>query len=605
MSRVLRVLCLAVLVSATALTAQDDVVFHVSTNARGERTVVQERLAPATFSFADVGPAPVPQVTVRSAEEKIHPDLRNIRDLNQAERVRVVVQRAEHLTIPKYPQRDRSRRADDPANRAIVKQRHAISEQLLKDRVAHNKPFVDELKAKGITVLEQFWVTNSMLVEMPLAAVDALAARADVVSLSPELTTVPPPTVRAGRDVIQSDYLRDASVYFMYPPLIALLDTGTALTAAGAATHTLFDPPYQLAGFDCVNGTSGDCTVGSNLNPRDDCWNHGIPSSGIIVANGNLGDNYRGVADYFTLYSYKVYTQNGTGTGCTTGQGLSTSAAQRGFQAAINNGMEIIVAEIQDYKGSVLTDAADTAFDAGCAVIAAAGNYGPNANTIRSPGEAHKAIAVGAVHYSTLSTESYQGRGPESDGRTKPEIQAPTNTTTASNTSYTATAGFGGTSGATPYAGAAAALLQSNFATNAGGVYAQLINYGRNVSNPTSNNTNGAGTLQLLNSSQADWWHGSTTISQGQTIYFTISTNNNTQIDASVWWPESPSTHRDVNLYLRNPSNTQVAASSSVNSVWEKLRYTGAPLTNGSWQVRFTMPSGSGTQTIYYAVRVK
>ena len=77
-----------------------------------------------------------------------------------------------------------------------------------------------------------------------------------------------------------------------------------------------------------------------------------------------------------------------------------------------------------------------------------------------SPGSAHKVIGVGSVDVQTLALAPTQSRGPTADGRIKPDLQAPTNTETASNASDTALRVFNGTSGATPYAGGAAALAR-------------------------------------------------------------------------------------------------------------------------------------------------
>lgn len=73
-----------------------------------------------------------------------------------------------------------------------------------------------------------------------------------------------------------------------------------------------------------------------------------------------------------------------------------------------------------------------------------------------------------------------QSRGPTSDNRIKPDIQALTNTRTASSASDTATKAFGGTSGATPYAADVAALLRNWLRGNTGSVdpgqvYARVI----------------------------------------------------------------------------------------------------------------------------------
>jgi serine protease AprX len=108
-------------------------------------------------------------------------------------------------------------------------------------------------------------------------------------------------------------------------------------------------------------------------------------------------------------------------------------------------------------------------------------------------------IGVGNFDVQTLAQIPSQSRGPTPDGRIKPDIQAPTNTETASNASDTALFTFTGTSGAAPYAAGAAALLR-NFllgvipVVDPGQVYSLLILSGQQVA---FNNTSGAGPLRL------------------------------------------------------------------------------------------------------------
>jgi serine protease AprX len=123
----------------------------------------------------------------------------------------------------------------------------------------------------------------------------------------------------------------------------------------------------------------------------------------------------------------------------------------------------VIVAEMQGGGDdlSAISRAADAAFDAGAVVIAANGNNGPSASTVNTPANAHRVIGVGNFDVQTQNQVTSQSRGPAPDGRFKPDIQAPTNTETASNAFDTAFRSFGGTSGATPYAAGAAALLRN------------------------------------------------------------------------------------------------------------------------------------------------
>lgn len=99
--------------------------------------------------------------------------------------------------------------------------------------------------------------------------------------------------------------------------------------------------------------------------------------------------------------------------------GLSTTATLRGFDTAVQYWDDIIVAEAQSNTGhsSSIARAADDAFDAGTAVFAPTGNFGPGAGTVRSPALAHKALGVGASGYwapTVVEPQFTIGRGPTS-----------------------------------------------------------------------------------------------------------------------------------------------------------------------------------------------
>jgi hypothetical protein len=102
--------------------------------------------------------------------------------------------------------------------------------------------------------------------------------------------------------------------------------------------------------------------------------------------------------------------------------------------------------------------------------VVAAGNEGPSAGSLSSPGDARSALTVGAVDYRNYSSgpvERFSSRGPvyaysgggvDLSSATKPEIVAPDG---ISSVSYGES--FYGTSAATPHAAGAAALLLSFF----------------------------------------------------------------------------------------------------------------------------------------------
>src|SRR5262249_56732915 len=105
---------------------------------------------------------------------------------------------------------------------------------------------------------------------------------------------------------------------------------------------------------------------------------------------------------------------------------------------------------------------------AGLTVLRAAGNAydgtTPAQSWIASTGSHPWGISVGGAVTKDLSTEPNQSRGPSGFVR-KPDVRAPTATTSAaigaSATDNKKLQNFAGTSGATPYAGAAALILRN------------------------------------------------------------------------------------------------------------------------------------------------
>jgi hypothetical protein len=445
-------------------------------------------------------------------------------------------------------------------------------------------------------VLQTFWLTNAMLVRMPLNAVARLAQSDDVLFIEPERTLdVPPQDTNNNNDVDDGRARMSSDPYFPCCGTggwIGLLDTGIR------ATHTLLTNPSHIAfREDCTSGTCG-----GTPNPADDCWNHGTSTAAIITGNGNLGNAYRGVTAA-TLDSFKVYPA-----AC---GGLNTTAVLAAFQRAVQVLDRVIVAEMQGSGNdqSSISLAGDAAFDAGAVVIAANGNNGPNAGTVNTPANAHKVIGVGNYDVQTLAQILSQSRGAAPDGRIKPDIQAPTNTETASSASDTALRVFTGTSGATPYAAGAAWLVRTflrgtSFSIDPGQVYSFLILSGQQPY--PFDNTTGAGRLILPTNGQA-WW-GKVSVGNQATvdIQLSISGASSNTLDAALWWPETATqAHNDIDVRLVDPGGTIQDASVSFSSVFERARVAG-PVAAGTWKLRlrgFSVPAGP--QTVYWAAHVR
>ncbi len=115
-------------------------------------------------------------------------------------------------------------------------------------------------------------------------------------------------------------------------------------------------------------------------------------------------------------------------------------------------------------KTTIITKAAELAFERGVVVITAAGNEGDlNWGKIIAPADGFNTIAVGAVSYLNI-VASFSSRGPTADGRIKPEVVAQgVRVYAADASSYNGYSYENGTSLATPIAGGVAGLLLSAY----------------------------------------------------------------------------------------------------------------------------------------------
>ena len=111
----------------------------------------------------------------------------------------------------------------------------------------------------------------------------------------------------------------------------------------------------------------------------------------------------------------------------------------------------------------------DAAWDAGSVVVVAAGNNGPAAHTITTPGLSRKVITVGCadddreVEVAGSRMVDYSGRGPTDACICKPDIVAPGSRIVSCNLRRNGYRFTSGTSMSTPLvAGAAALLLEQN-----------------------------------------------------------------------------------------------------------------------------------------------
>lgn len=568
---------------------------------------VERRALPPTEQTVNFFPEPKfgGEEAPAGPPEKVSPVVRRMLESRPpGEKENLIISFVDTEEVPRFPDLIPGEPRTSPRNQDRLLRGAQITEDLKARRAAAHARRMKELGPRfGMKHVESFWIIDAMVVRMPLASVNGLARRADVLYIEPAMSGEEPPIgdgnalndVIDGREIILSD------AYFnLTGGYIALIDTGVR------ASHVQFTNPNRIGYLrDCVSGTGSYCTTPTTSLDPSDCYNyggvagHGTSSAAILVANANQGNDYRGVTQ-LTVDSFKVY---GPAAGnC----GTSEAAAVRGIEAAVGVGDRIIVAELQINASDVsaVSRAADRAFDAGASVIAANGNAGDlGVGSVRAPANAHKVIGVGAVDVQSLALMSYQGRGPTADGRIKPDIQAPTNTETASAASNTALQVFGGTSGSTPFAGGTAALFR-NWLINQGDtgapgpVYAQMILSGQN---PAADNDYGAGLIVMPNFGTRS--RGTVSITAGQTIDIPLTISGTvSRLDGALWWPEGDTQpHNDIDLHLIAPNGTQYSSILEL-SVFERARGNGS--FSGTWTLRIHgYEVLAGPQTVYWAAQ--
>lgn len=237
---------------------------------------------------------------------------------------------------------------------------------------------------------------------------------------------------------------------------IAVIDTGIA------PHYDLTRPVNRIVGFkDFVN---------NKTSPYDDNG-HGTHVAGIIAGNGYSSRGlYVGIAPEANILGIKALNNKGSGNMSDiieaieyvikTKDEYDTKILNLSFGAPSNN----------SYLKDPLCKAVREAKNAGLIVVAAAGNSGPEARTIVSPGISPDVITVGAVDDKRTIDPSddeiarFSSRGPTSEGLIKPDVVAPgVNINSLSHIEKDGYISMSGTSMATPLISGSIALLLNKY----------------------------------------------------------------------------------------------------------------------------------------------
>ncbi len=341
-----------------------------------------------------------------------------------------------------------------------------------------------ETYGRGLTVRHVFHLVPYVSAYAPARAIHALASSGLVTQVGLDkrvsaLETAPEPVFEAESNVT---YLHPTEALDVRP-LWEQGYNGSGITVAvldSGAWGGHPDLQGRIIGFkDLVNGLD-DMNPSDGIDAYDDNG-HGTATAWLVGGTDNGTGIYSGIAPGADLLIIKILDEDGT-------TDLSTMA--QGIETAVDLGADIISLSVggqwEDTGEDVAVESCESAVDAGVTVVVAAGNSGPAAETIATPGVATRVITVGAS-IGDGGVIAFSSRGPVVRTQSaplgrivKPDIVAPgyevfsgrwPNASVAEYPAYNSTQYGGlytrwsGTSAATPQIAGVAALLKQKFLT--------------------------------------------------------------------------------------------------------------------------------------------
>jgi subtilisin len=164
---------------------------------------------------------------------------------------------------------------------------------------------------------------------------------------------------------------------------VAVLDTGVHINHRDLAGSAEQCKDFTQRKSPLVNGSCGDKN------------GHGTHVAGTVLAHGGSdGLGLYGVAPQADLWAYKVLNDRGSGY-----SDDIAGAIEHAANEATRTGSKVVVSMSlgSSSKNTLISNAVDYAYSKGVLVVAAAGNSGPNADTIGYPGALTNAVAVAAL----------------------------------------------------------------------------------------------------------------------------------------------------------------------------------------------------------------
>ena len=367
----------------------------------------------------------------------------------------------EHLTI--IATLREQARLDMPPSLVRAERIRRVVQALQTHAEASQRPLKSLLTARlaegQVSQVTYFWVFNGLAVTATPDVIRELAARPEVLRITPN-ATIQAPTPSSGLAQFSlSEYEPNLGV-IRAPDLWAFGLRGQGVVVANMDTGVSLNHPDLVAQWRGGTNSWYD-PYGEHPTMPTDLNGHGTWTMGVIVGR-NAGGTAIGVAPEAQWIAVNIFNDRNRATSVAIHQGFQWLLDPDGDPATpdaphvVNNSWDLTA------PGCDLVFQADLQAlrAAGILPVFAAGNFGPSASTSVSPANYPEALAVGAVDNSgRIYAES--SRGPSAcDESIFPDLVAPgvnIRTTDRYGLYTTAT----GTSLAAPHAAGALALLLS------------------------------------------------------------------------------------------------------------------------------------------------
>ena len=205
------------------------------------------------------------------------------------------------------------------------------------------------------------------------------------------------------------------------------LGVGVAIVDSGVYPHP------DLAGriVASIDFTTASPTVSST--PTGDPGGHGTHVAGLVAGDGTAsGGAFTGVAPRANIISVRVIDANGSSNVSTILRGLQWVLANRATYNIKVVNLSLGATPAASYKSDLMATAAEVLNFAGVTVVVSAGNTGPLAGTVTTPGTDPYVVTVGALDDNGTSTplddlmSVFSARGRTTfDYLSKPDLVAP------------------------------------------------------------------------------------------------------------------------------------------------------------------------------------